>query len=398
MAQTQSRTRQRHNGSGDADRRGGGSKRQRGGQKSSPLSGLREFAGRNPSTQNLWDEAERYLSNGASGVVRSLTDKVSEATQSLEEGSGLGEVAKGMLGGGNPVGAVAKGIGTAVKNKFSGGGKGGGGQGGVKAVHMSEQVDVGVPVQTAYDQWTQFKEFAQFTKGVQSVEQTGDEEVVWHAKIWWSSRSWTARISEQVPNERISWESDGEKGSPNGVVTFHELAPNLTRVLVTVEYHPKGFMEKTANIWRAQGRRLRLDLQHFRRFVMFQGEATGGWHGEIRDGEVVRGHDEGGQRGRRSRGGDQGSRGGGQGSRGGGQGSRGGAPRSSGAGQRSRGGGQNGEGASRGRSSSRRGSGSESESRSRSSSGRSGSPRSSSRRRSNGDREPASSGSRRGQS
>ena len=58
-----------------------------------------------------------------------------------------------------------------------------------------------------------------------------------------------------------------------------------------IEYHPQGFFEKTGNIWRAQGRRIRLELKHFRRQVMIQTllhpDDVEGWHGEIRDGEVV---------------------------------------------------------------------------------------------------------------
>ena len=76
-----------------------------------------------------------------------------------------------------------------------------------------------------------------------------------------------------------------------GVVTFHPLGDNLTRVLLVLEYFPKGLFEKTGNIWRAQGRRARLDLKLFRTFVMMRGEATGGWRGEIRDGEVVKDHE-----------------------------------------------------------------------------------------------------------
>src|SRR6185437_11392088 len=98
-------------------------------------------------------------------------------------------------------------------------------------------------------------------------------------------------ITEQVPDQRIVWKSQGEKGHVDGAVTFHELAPELTRVLVVLEYHPGGVVESTGNLWRAQGRRVRLELKHFRRHVMTQvilhPDEIEGWRGEIRDGEVV---------------------------------------------------------------------------------------------------------------
>ncbi|MGW0632968.1 SRPBCC family protein, partial [Streptomyces sp. NPDC002758] len=86
--------------------------------------------------------------------------------------------------------------------------------------------------------------------------------------------------------------SEGAKGTTRGCVSFHELAPSLTRIVLVVEYYPSGLFEKTGNIWRAQGRRLRLDFKHFQRYVTLTDEEADGWRGEIRDGEVVRTHEE----------------------------------------------------------------------------------------------------------
>jgi len=149
-----------------------------------------------------------------------------------------------------------------------------------------------VPVDVVYNQWTQFQEFSSFMKGVESVDQTDEVETNWKVKVFKSRRSWTAKVTEQIPDRRIAWTTEGAKGTTKGVVTFHPLADDLTQVLLVIEYYPKGLFEKTGNIWRAGGRRARLDLKHFRRFVMMSGEATGSWRGEIRDGEVVRGPDE----------------------------------------------------------------------------------------------------------
>jgi hypothetical protein len=148
-------------------------------------------------------------------------------------------------------------------------------------------------LRTAYDQWTQFEEFSGFTKGVRGVSQKDEITSDWNLKVGPSSRSWKATVEEQIPDDRIVWSSEGAKGSTRGAVTFHELAPRLTRIVVVVEYYPAGFFEKTGNLWRAQGRRLRLDLKHFARHVTLHGdEELEGWRGEIREGEVVRSHEE----------------------------------------------------------------------------------------------------------
>ncbi|MET9778117.1 SRPBCC family protein [Streptomyces sp. NPDC006367] len=181
-----------------------------------------------------------------------------------------------------------------------GGGPGGRGKGqrgsragSVKATNIVESIDIGVPLRTVYDHWTRFEDFSSFTKGVRSVSAEDEVTSDWNVKVGPSSRSWKATVREQVPDERIVWTSEGAKGSTRGVVSFHELAPRLTRVVVVVEYYPAGFFEKTGNLWRAQGRRLRLDLKHFARHVTLLGdEEVEGRRGEIRDGEVVLGHEE----------------------------------------------------------------------------------------------------------
>jgi hypothetical protein len=133
-------------------------------------------------------------------------------------------------------------------------------------------------------------------KKVEKAEAAEDTKIEWKAQIFLSHRTWEATILEQVPDERIVWRSKGEKGHVDGAVTFHELGPNLTRILVVLEYYPQGFMERTGNIWRAAGRRARLELKHFRRHVMtrtiLNPDEVEGWRGVIEDGEVVKTHDE----------------------------------------------------------------------------------------------------------
>jgi hypothetical protein len=155
---------------------------------------------------------------------------------------------------------------------------------------------VGVPIKVAYNQWTQFQDFSGFMKKVESVEQESDEKLNWKAQVFWSHRTWEATIVDQVPDKQIVWRSKGAKGHVDGSVTFHELAPSLTRILLVMEYYPQGLFERTGNLWRAQGRRSRLELKHYRRHVMnnviLQPDEVEGWRGEIHDSQVVRTHEE----------------------------------------------------------------------------------------------------------
>ncbi|MER7779161.1 SRPBCC family protein [Streptomyces sp. NPDC096191] len=260
-----------------------------------------------PAGTSGMDQLKEQLAAFASAKGQRMADKAGEKISGLAQGLGdvgdgnstLLDVGKRVLGEGeSPVkaflgekaGDVKDKVVDTVKGAFGGGGK----AGSVKVTNIVEVIDVGKPVRTVYDRWTQLEEFSSFTKGVQSVSQSDEVESDWKAKIAFSNRSWKATVQEQVPDERIVWNSEGGKGTTRGAVSFHELTPDLTRVVAVVEYYPSGFFEKTGNIWRAQGRRLRLDLKHFLRYAtLSDDEELEGWRGEIRDGEVVRSHEEG---------------------------------------------------------------------------------------------------------
>jgi uncharacterized membrane protein len=260
------------------------------------------------SLDRLRGELVEYLGARATKLAGAAGDRLSGATGRLTEavpkagdGGGLGGVAGAVLGGESPVKALVKKKAKDAKESVTGKvkemigkGRGGGKAEGLKATNIVETIDVGAPLRTVYDHWTQFEDFSGFMNGVVSVSAEDETTSDWRVKVAMSNRTWKATVDEQVPDERIVWNSEGDKGTTRGAVSFHELAPNLTRVVVVVEYYPSGFFEKTGNLWRAQGRRLRLDLKHFQRHVTLHAdEEIEGWRGEIRDGEVVRSHEEG---------------------------------------------------------------------------------------------------------
>jgi uncharacterized membrane protein len=268
----------------------------------------------NPATKNLVDQAKNLAKARGAQLVGKTTERLTSGTDKLNvladtggAGSALKAGSKQLASGKSPLRAAFATAATAAKDKVKSvlhiGGKGSGGKSGPpKATNIEESIDVGVPVSVAYDQWTQYPQFSRFMKGVEAVDAKSETEQNWRVKVFKSRRTWAAKVQEQIPDRRIVWTSEGPKGSTKGAVTFHPLADDLTRVLLAMEYYPSGFMEKIGNIWRAGGRRARLDLKHFRRYITMQGEASGSWRGVIRDGEVVQQPDEGEQGAEKSEG------------------------------------------------------------------------------------------------
>lgn len=253
----------------------------------------------------LKQEIGHYLGARAKHMARKAGSKLGDATDrltSVDEDSGtLPKVGSRVLHGENPAKAIAaetaqdakSGVTGKIKEAVSGGGSDDGDQSGdTKATNIIEMIDVGVPLRTAYDHWTEYESFSGFTKGVQQAERGEEATSEWTVKVGPSTRTWKATVQEQLPDDRIVWKSEGAQGTTQGAVSFHEITPTLTRIILVLVYYPTGIVEKTGNIWRAQGRRARLDFKNFQRYVTFAGDDAEGWRGEIRDGEIVRTHDE----------------------------------------------------------------------------------------------------------
>ncbi len=143
-----------------------------------------------------------------------------------------------------------------------------------------KSIEVDQPIRTVYNQWTQFEEFPKFMEGVEQVQQLDDTTLRWKAEIAGQEREWTAKITEQHPDERVAWRST--EGATNaGVVTFHKLDPNRTRVMLQMEFDPEGFAENAAEKLGVVGARIQGDLERFKTFIEERGSETGAWRGEV---------------------------------------------------------------------------------------------------------------------
>ena len=152
---------------------------------------------------------------------------------------------------------------------------------------IEESIEVNVPVQTAYNQWTQFEDFPHFMESVESVEQVDDTHLRWTAEVGGERRTWEAEITEQQPDARVAWKATGGHGN-SGVVTFQRLDDRNTVVTVRMEHVTEGLKEQLGSALGADSRRVKGDLERFKEFIESRGRETGAWRGQVESGRQVR--------------------------------------------------------------------------------------------------------------
>jgi uncharacterized membrane protein len=197
---------------------------------------------------------------GASEVKEKAESEAEELGKHGVEGA-----KESIKGSGGGLGAIGK-----VASKALGGGGGGGGGGGsakkTRRLPIQRWTDVAAPIGKVYEKWTEFEEFPNFMHRVLSVKQEEDDKVSWEEKIWFSKRQWEGEITERKRNKRVAWKTTSGMAH-SGVVTFHKLDDELTRVMVDMDFVPQGMIEKMASGLRFVKRAVQADLARFKAYV-----------------------------------------------------------------------------------------------------------------------------------
>jgi uncharacterized membrane protein len=149
---------------------------------------------------------------------------------------------------------------------------------------VEKSIEVNVPVNTAYNQWTQFEDFPKFMEGIQQVRQLDETHLHWCAEVAGKRKEWDAEITEQIPDQRIAWRSTS--GARNaGVVTFHRISDDITRIMLQMDYEPEGAMENVGDAIGILSHRVQGDLERFKDFLELRGHETGAWRGNVQQGQ-----------------------------------------------------------------------------------------------------------------
>jgi uncharacterized membrane protein len=145
---------------------------------------------------------------------------------------------------------------------------------------IEQSIEVAVPVDTAYNQWTQFESFPQFMEGVERIDQVSDTMTHWVTSVGGVKREFDAEITEQHPDERVAWTSIDEPRQA-GVVTFHRLSPDTTKIMVQMDFEPEGLVETAGDKLGIVKRRVKGDLERFKTFIESRCTEEGAWRGEV---------------------------------------------------------------------------------------------------------------------
>jgi uncharacterized membrane protein len=160
-----------------------------------------------------------------------------------------------------------------------------GGGSGVRTI--TESIEVGVPISTAYNQWTQFEDFPLFMEGVDHVQQLDETRLHWATTIAGRKAEWDAKILEQHPDRQISWISEDGK-TTRGTVTFEKRGNSRTLIGLSMSYQAEGPLEATGSAAGLDERRVRGDLARFKELIESRGTETGAWRGEVSAGTTER--------------------------------------------------------------------------------------------------------------
>ena len=145
---------------------------------------------------------------------------------------------------------------------------------------IEESVEVEVSVSTAYNQWTQFEEFPSFMDGVDKVQQLDETHLHWVASIAGHGEEWDAEITEQTPDQRIAWKATTGKENA-GVVTFHRLDDNRTKIMLQLDWESEGMIEALGAAIGQDDRKVKGDLERFKELIEKRGTESGAWRGEV---------------------------------------------------------------------------------------------------------------------
>jgi uncharacterized membrane protein len=234
-----------------------------------------------------WGEAIRY---GARAISARRQERAARAPlkerlnpSKTEKGGKAGDVAdKALSKMGTPGKLASKvSLGSRIVDRIGGPLAAGGGENGSSGngsepeetshggglAPIVESIDVGVPLSGAYELTSLIMDYPDFLHHVLDVEQEDDNHFNFQvAKVSGLHDEVGVEVVDEREDERIDWEGDGDLAH-TGVITFHPLAPRLTRIELTIEREPQSLYERLTRLLKVPDRAIEAELHRFKAYA-----------------------------------------------------------------------------------------------------------------------------------
>lgn len=231
-----------------------------------------------------WSNAVRY---GARAVAARLSEGVGSSDHAslrerldpstTEKGGRLGDAADAVLAKLGTPGKLASkvSLGSRVVDRVGGGVGNGSAKGsssangeappsdGAAPFPIQESIDVAVPLGGAFELCSQFLDFPDYLGRILEVEEEDESNFVFVVKARRRLHELEVEIVDERFDERIEWECAGDLDHA-GVLTFHPLAPRLTRLELTIERQPERVSERLARQIHLPERAVQAELHRFK--------------------------------------------------------------------------------------------------------------------------------------
>jgi uncharacterized membrane protein len=164
--------------------------------------------------------------------------------------------------------AVDKVVPDAVTKLQPGGGGGGkarteGGSEEHPPIPFQESIDLAVPIGSAFALATRLEDFPQWSDRVERAEEIDDTHVAVDLKLRGAQRSIELEITDEQSPLRIEWEAtEGLEGG--GMLTFHELAPSLTHLELSLDVEHQSPIQRITRSIHLPDRAIRSELHRFK--------------------------------------------------------------------------------------------------------------------------------------
>jgi uncharacterized membrane protein len=174
----------------------------------------------------------------------------------------LGKAASKLSLGSRAVEKVVPDAVTKLQPSGGGGGASGNGSHDHPPVPIQESINVAVPIHAAWALAMRFEDYPQWSDRIEEAEAT-DEGAAAEVKMLGVPRSAEVRITEEHPEWRLEWEAT--KGVEHGgMLTFHELAPSLTHVELSIDIEPESLVQRLGRTIHLPERAIRAEMHLFK--------------------------------------------------------------------------------------------------------------------------------------